>query len=67
MIRDQETLQILLDSIRSFVNEVLIPREDALIARQLIARSVQRTHQGVFVEIGVARLRDRHAALCVQV
>ncbi len=28
MIRDQETLQILLDSIRSFVNEVLVPREE---------------------------------------
>ena len=28
MIRDQETMQILLDSIRSFVNEELIPREE---------------------------------------
>ncbi|OLO11862.1 acyl-CoA dehydrogenase [Chromohalobacter japonicus] len=28
MIRDQETMQILLDSIRSFVNEALIPREE---------------------------------------
>jgi len=27
MIRDTETLQILLDSIRQFVNEALIPRE----------------------------------------
>ena len=30
MIRDQETMQILLDSIRSFVNEVLIPQEEAI-------------------------------------
>ena len=28
MIRDPETLQILLDSIRQFVNEALIPREN---------------------------------------
>ena len=28
MIRDQETMQILLDSIRSFINEALIPREE---------------------------------------
>src|SRR5690554_5909320 len=28
MIRDQETMQIILDSIRSFVNEELIPREE---------------------------------------
>ena len=27
MIRDPETLQILLDSIRQFVNQELIPRE----------------------------------------
>ena len=28
MIRDPETLQILLDTIRQFVNETLIPREN---------------------------------------
>ncbi|MCF5227659.1 acyl-CoA dehydrogenase, partial [Pseudomonas syringae] len=28
MIRDTETLQILLDSLRQFVGEVLIPREN---------------------------------------
>src|SRR5690606_37740500 len=28
MIRDSETLQILLDTIRQFVNETLIPREE---------------------------------------
>ncbi len=28
MIRDQETMQLLLDSIRNFVQEELIPREE---------------------------------------
>lgn len=50
MIRDQETLQILLDSIRSFVNEVLIPREEEVAETDEIPEDVasQMRDMGLF-------------------
>ena len=50
MIRDQETMQILLDSIRSFVNEVLIPQEEAIAETDEIPESTisQMRDMGLF-------------------
>lgn len=50
MIRDQETMQILLDSIRSFVNEVLIPQEEAVAeADEIPANTIsQMRDMGLF-------------------
>ncbi|NLC21273.1 MAG: acyl-CoA dehydrogenase [Halomonadaceae bacterium] len=50
MIRDQETMQILLDSIRSFVNEVLIPQEEAIAETDEIPESTisQMREMGLF-------------------
>lgn len=50
MIRDQETMQILLDSIRSFVNEVLIPQEEAIAETDEIPESTisQMQDMGLF-------------------
>src|SRR5690554_495030 len=50
MIRDQETMQILLDSIRSFVNEVLIPQEEAVAETDEIPESTisQMREMGLF-------------------
>ncbi|MDY7117697.1 acyl-CoA dehydrogenase family protein [Halomonas sp. SSL-5] len=50
MIRDQETLQILLDSIRSFVNEVLVPREEEVAETDEIPADIasQMRDMGLF-------------------
>ena len=50
MIRDQETMQILLDAIRSFVNEVLIPQEEAIAETDEIPESIisQMREMGLF-------------------
>lgn len=50
MIRDQETMQILLDSIRSFVNEVLIPREEEVAETDEIPEDIvsQMRDMGLF-------------------
>ncbi|TDA95383.1 acyl-CoA dehydrogenase family protein [Halomonas marinisediminis] len=50
MIRDQETLQILLDAIRSFVNEVLIPREEEVAETDEIPADIasQMRDMGLF-------------------
>lgn len=50
MIRDQETMQILLDSIRSFVNEELIPREDEVAETDNIPEDIvsQMRDMGMF-------------------
>ena len=50
MIRDQETMQILLDSIRSFVNEELIPREEEVAETDQIPDDIvaQMRDMGMF-------------------
>jgi acyl-CoA dehydrogenase len=50
MIRDTETLQILLDSIRQFVNEALIPREHEVEETDSIAPDIvtQMREMGLF-------------------
>lgn len=50
MIRDTETLQILLDSIRQFVNEALIPRENEVEETDSIAPDIvtQMREMGLF-------------------
>ncbi|MBZ9557319.1 MULTISPECIES: acyl-CoA dehydrogenase family protein [Halomonadaceae] len=50
MIRDQETMQILLDSIRSFVNEALIPREEEVAETDEIPEDIasQMRELGLF-------------------
>jgi acyl-CoA dehydrogenase len=50
MIRDTETLQILLDSIRQFVNEALIPREHEVEETDSIASDIvtQMREMGLF-------------------
>lgn len=50
MIRDQETMQILLDSIRSFVNEALIPREEEVAESDDIPEDIvsQMRDMGLF-------------------
>ncbi len=50
MIRDQETMQILLDSIRSFINEALIPREEEVSETDEIPEDIisQMRDMGLF-------------------
>ena len=50
MIRDQETMQILLDSIRSFVKEELIPREEEVAESDEIPEDIvsQMRDMGLF-------------------
>jgi acyl-CoA dehydrogenase len=50
MIRDTETLQILLDSLRQFVSEVLIPRENEVADTDAIPQDVveQMREMGLF-------------------
>jgi acyl-CoA dehydrogenase len=50
MIRDTETLQILLDSLRQFVSEVLIPRENVVADTDAIPQDVveQMREMGLF-------------------
>jgi len=50
MIRDQETMQILLDSIRSFVKEELIPREEEVAESDEIPEDIvsQMQDMGLF-------------------
>ena len=50
MIRDTETLQILLDSLRQFVGEVLIPRENEVAETDAIPKDIvdQMREMGLF-------------------
>lgn len=50
MIRDTETLQLLLDSLRQFVNEVLIPRENEVAETDAIPSDIvdQMREMGLF-------------------
>lgn len=50
MIRDTETLQILLDSLRQFVSEVLIPRENEVADTDAIPQNIveQMREMGLF-------------------
>ena len=50
MIRDPETLQILLDSIHQFVGEVLIPRENEVAETDAIPQDIieQMREMGLF-------------------
>lgn len=50
MIRDQETMQILLDAIRNFVNEELIPREEEVAESDEIPEDIisQMRDMGLF-------------------
>jgi acyl-CoA dehydrogenase len=50
MIRDTETLQILLDSLHQFVNEVLIPRENEVAETDAIPQDIveQMREMGLF-------------------
>ena len=50
MIRDQETMQLLLDSIRNFVQEELIPREEEVAESDEIPEDIvsQMRDMGLF-------------------
>lgn len=50
MIRDQETMQILLDTIRNFVNETLVPREEEVAESDEIPEDIasQMRELGLF-------------------
>ncbi|MEN5110141.1 acyl-CoA dehydrogenase family protein [Pseudomonas sp. TWI672] len=47
MIRDNETLDILLDSLRQFVNEVLIPRENEVAGTDTIPQDIVEQMQAM--------------------
>ena len=47
MIRDNETLDILLDSLRQFVNEVLIPRENEVAETDTIPKDIVEQMQAM--------------------
>ncbi|WP_443701111.1 acyl-CoA dehydrogenase family protein, partial [Pseudomonas sp.] len=47
MIRDTETLQMLLDSLRQFVGEVLIPRENEVAETDAIPQDIVEQMQAM--------------------